>query len=334
MRVAMRYWLTAMSVGMLLGAAGPAHALVFKSLIIFGDSLGDSGNNAFVFDRIVAPSLPPGTLRTQTPIPSQAFIPTFPYTSNRYSNGPVWVEQLADLLGMSALASNLGGTNFAFAGARTGPLGSSFPFSLLDQVAGFLAPPGNNAPVDALYIIMGGGNDLRDILENGADPNVVIPTYVNNIRQILTRLHSEGAENFLLVNVPDVGKTPAVRSQGLGASTLASFLASQMNDALHFMLSMLPLDLLDQLVELDSFALVSDIFTNPGNYGLIDAQSACAFACIAGPDGTFFWDGIHPTTAGHRVLALAALQLIPEPPGIWLLALALVAWSVRRRIGM
>jgi outer membrane lipase/esterase len=205
MRVAMRYWLTAMSVGMLLGAAGPAHALVFKSLIIFGDSLGDSGNNAFVFDRIVAPSLPPGTLRTQTPIPSQAFIPTFPYTSNRYSNGPVWVEQLADLLGMSALASNLGGTNFAFAGARTGPLGSSFPFSLLDQVAGFLAPPGNNAPVDALYIIMGGGNDLRDILENGADPNVVIPTYVSNIRQILTRLHSEGAENFLLVNVPARG---------------------------------------------------------------------------------------------------------------------------------
>ncbi|HSD44048.1 MAG TPA: PEP-CTERM sorting domain-containing protein [Burkholderiales bacterium] len=61
--------------------------------------------------------------------------------------------------------------------------------------------------------------------------------------------------------------------------------------------------------------------------------SACAFSCIAGPGGPFFWDGIHPTTAGYRALAVAALQLIPEPPGLWLLGLALLAVAVRRRVG-
>jgi outer membrane lipase/esterase len=60
--------------------------------------------------------------------------------------------------------------------------------------------------------------------------------------------------------------------------------------------------------------------------------SACAFAC-ADPATTLFWDGIHPTTAGHFLLAQQALLLVPEPgtvplalfAGLWMLA------ALRRR---
>src|SRR5690242_18781525 len=94
---------------------GTAQALPFTELVVFGDSLADSGNNAFIFDNVVAPpGTPPGTLRTPTPISSPGFIPTFPYASNRYSNGPAWVEKFAADLGLSAQASVTGGTNFAF----------------------------------------------------------------------------------------------------------------------------------------------------------------------------------------------------------------------------
>ena len=48
--------------------AGNVHALPFSGLVVFGDSLADSGNNAWVFDNQVAPDLPPGSLRTGTPI--------------------------------------------------------------------------------------------------------------------------------------------------------------------------------------------------------------------------------------------------------------------------
>ena len=65
-----------------------AQAVPYTGLVVFGDSLSDSGNNAIVFDGLGAP-LPPGTLRTPTPIAGPAFIPTFPYASNVYSNGPV-----------------------------------------------------------------------------------------------------------------------------------------------------------------------------------------------------------------------------------------------------
>ena len=81
--------------GLLLSAftAGSAHAIPFTGMVVLADSLGDSGNNAFVFDNVVAPpGTPPGTLRTPTPIDSPTFIPTLPYASNRYSNGPVWAS--------------------------------------------------------------------------------------------------------------------------------------------------------------------------------------------------------------------------------------------------
>ena len=82
-----------------------AGAAAFSSLFVFGDSLSDTGNNAAVIDSGMAlPLYAPGE-RTTTPISSPAFIPTLPYASNRYSNGPVWVEGLAAGLGLSAQPS-------------------------------------------------------------------------------------------------------------------------------------------------------------------------------------------------------------------------------------
>ena len=116
-----------------LCGAAPAGALPFTQLFVFGDSLSDSGN--------VALALGPG-VRTPTPIPDNSFIPTAPYaSSDRFSNGPVWAERL----GLPALPSLAGGTDFAFGGARTGPTGLTPP-SLRDQVTTFLTVTGGVAP--------------------------------------------------------------------------------------------------------------------------------------------------------------------------------------------
>lgn len=323
-------WLAALCFLSLVFGPLAAQALPFSSLVIFGDSLSDSGNNAVVFDtRVAPPGTPPGTLRTPTPIAAPGFIPTFPYQSNRYSNGPVWIEQFAASVGMSARASLLGGTNFAFGGARTGPAGSSFPFSLTDQVSFFLGATGGVAPGNALYVVQGGGNDARDafaLAAGGGDATSIIADYAANMAAIITRLATAGAAEILLVNTPDIGLTPALQAFGPAAAGLGSGIAAAMNDALNATLAALLPALAVDVSVLNAYKLLNDIAADPGAFGLADASSACAFnpACIADPSGTFFWDGIHPTTAGHAAIAQTALALIPEP-ATWLLMVLAIA---------
>lgn len=313
-------------------------ALPFTDVFIFGDSLTDTGNNALVLDNEFAPplSLPPGALRTSTPISGPDFIPDYPYASGRYSNGPVWAEYFAANLGLNATASLMGGTNMAFGGARSGPVGSPFPFSLLDQVSMFLAGVGGIAPASALYVVQGGGNDARDAFATaaiGGDPTSIISGYALNIMSIITSLDGAGAQEFLLWNIPDIGKTPAIQSLGPVAAGLASSLAMSMNDAVDALLGTLPAGVTDGLHRFDAFGLVNQIFSDPTAFGLTDATTACAVnpVCISNPSSTFFWDGIHPTTAGHAIFAQAALAAIPEPGTVLLIGVGLVVITWRRR---
>lgn len=323
-------------------ASNVAHALPYSNLVVFGDSLTDTGNNAIVFDTEIAPpGTPPGTLRTPTPIESPTFIPDAPYAPNRYSNGPVWVEQFAASLGLSAKASLVpGGTNFSFGGARTGPADSSFPFSLTDQVEIFLGGSGGVAPGDALYVVAGGGNNARDaaaLAAGGGDPTAIIEAYVLDTATILTRLSGAGAKDILLVNVPNIGLTPAIQAFGPAAAAGASAIATAMNAALDSALAaLLPFLTLDVKV-FDFYTTFTQVVASPGDSGLTDVTSACAFsaACIAAPDTTLFWDGIHPTTAGHAIIARAALAAtIPEPSSLALMLIVgfvFVACRITRR---
>jgi outer membrane lipase/esterase len=313
--------------------AGAAHAVPFGAVVTFGDSLADSGNNAIVFDLNAPPGTPPGALRTPIPIDSPAFVPLFPYASNRYSNGPVWAEQFAALLGLDAAPSLLGGTNFAFGGAITGPLGSPFPFSLREQVSMFLSQTGGVAAPETLYVVQGGGNDAREALLIGAvggDFSSVIANYAINISEIITELVTAGARDILIANTPDIGKIPSTQALGPDVSALGTLIASELNAALDAVLTNFVFPESFALHRLDLFGLLNELVADPGAFGMTDVSNGCAFdpACIADPATTFFWDGLHPTTAGHALIAQAAfaeVTAVPEPATPVLLLSALVA---------
>ncbi|MBV8232201.1 MAG: hypothetical protein JO329_19640, partial [Planctomycetaceae bacterium] len=72
----------------------------FTQLVAFGDSLTDVGNVYHITN---------GTFPVSPP-----------YDQGRFSDGPVWVEELASRMGLPApLPSSEGGTDFAFGGAET-----------------------------------------------------------------------------------------------------------------------------------------------------------------------------------------------------------------------
>lgn len=323
-------WLVAIS--LVTASLGTAWALPFSNLVVFGDSLADSGNNA-----ILANTYYDGA-RTAAPFDGP-LVPTLPYASGTYSNGPVWTQYFASSLGMSLTPSLLGGNNYAFGGARVGSDGS-VP-SLVSQMGTYLT--GNTVSANTLYVIEGGGNDARDVLGlYGAglvtEANALIASYVQGIVGMVAGLAGRGAEHFMLWNITDLGLAPAITALGPNASAGASAIVAGMNQALLGALDFyLPDSVMDDIVLFDAYTGLRDIVGNPAAYGLSNATDACADQlaspnCIANDaDRYFFWDGIHPTTAGHAVMADLALAALPEPSSWALVGLAFVGLVVSRR---
>jgi len=124
----------------------------FSHLMVFGDSLSDTGN----YYRLSAGS------------------PPAPYASGRFCNGPIWMEYLSADLGMDYQP----GDNFAVGGATTGTLNSNDGFAgkqcpgLLDEIASFQAGVPISEPNRALHVVEVGANDFFVALASQESPRV------------------------------------------------------------------------------------------------------------------------------------------------------------------
>lgn len=307
--------------------AGNALALPYSNLVVFGDSLADSGNNALIADTNFGGARSDGQA-------VGAGVPDLPYGSNRYSNGPVWTEYFAQSLGMNLSPSLIGGNNYAYGGARVAGLG---PVPTLQaQMGQYLVSTSNIANANTLYVIEGGGNDARDVLDlivAGQNPAARISAYVQGVVSMIGNLAERGAEHFLVWNITDLGLVPAVTAQGSAAALGASQVVAAMNQALASALdAYLPDSVTDGLVLFDAYAGLQDIVANPAAYNLVNGSDACAADAQCVANQYFFWDGIHPTTAGHEVMArLAVAAVVPEPTSLALVGLALLGLVCSRR---
>ncbi|MGZ8259924.1 MAG: SGNH/GDSL hydrolase family protein [Caldimonas sp.] len=314
-----------------LGAAAAASAGPYDEAFFFGDSLSDAGNVA------IAIGANPGQVIT-----GNTYIPSQPYASGQFSDGDVWARTFSAALGIapSGLPSLSGGGNYAFGGARIATDGAGLPPSLAAQQAMFLGDHAGSAPADALYVIAGGGNDARDAFAAAAvvmDPTGIIAAaasaYAMATGALVDQLQAAGAAHIVVWDVPNLGLAPRIAAFGAGASFLGSLIAQSMNGALEARLAG------EAGVSIfDVFGLQTQIAANPAGFGLVNATDACGG--IAGCDAStyLFWDGIHPTEAGHDIFAQGMLVVVgvPEPAEIALMlaGLALVgARTARRRRG-
>jgi phospholipase/lecithinase/hemolysin len=307
-------------VALLLATAhGAAAQRPFERIVVFGDSLSDTGN---AFTLLGASSTPPDYGL------SPFLVPSAPYARGglHFSNGATWIEQFARPLGLAGSVrpafrgSNPGATNYSVGASRAYDDGSNVNLSVLVGI--FLQQFGGVAPGDALYVIEMGGNDVRDALAvfaGGGDGAPILQASLASIAQNIQTLYASGARTFLVWNVPDIGLTPAVRTLDAaipGAVALATMLTVSFNAELEALLAQLSAARPGiELVKFDMFHTIHQIAANPASFGLTDVVNACVtpgdppFAC-RNPDEFLFWDGIHPTKAVHAIVARQALDVL------------------------
>ena len=310
--------------------AGPTRA-AFTSMVVIGDSLSDQGNIYDLTSRNpYLPLTPPVEYTDGT-------------TVGRFTNGQNYIDYLSSSLNLSVAPSRLGGSNYAYGGARTDsasiggiPIG---PFSLLDQRdAYFRDLRGTGIDAGALHVVYGGSNDVLDIIETlqvnpAYDPATALNTAVTNISDILTSLAAANANNILVPNIPNLGLVPMVTGNGnpvMAATELSVLFNQGLASAIDAISAMYPET---RLFEFDVFNLFTDAYMNPMEFGFTNVTEACYSMFVrtggttcANPSEYLSWDGLHPTTRAHELLA--SNVAVPVPAAAWLFGSGLLGLLV------
>lgn len=318
--------------GLLAPGLGRGDGLPFSRIVVFGDSLSDSGNLFALGPSLGldAPGEPGNNWSMNTAEELITLVPGQAYVSRRLSNGPTWVELLGTALRRSANVkpvfadpTDFHRFNFAVAGATAAnPRGFApgTPLFLGGQVDVFLARAAvTGTTSDTLYVIAIGGNDIRAIQDVGPG---ILDQALAGVEQAIRRLNAVGGTRFLIWNIPDVGATPAFQRlqngvpqlgfpgiPGIAATT--TFLVAGYNALLEARLQSLSTELGVDFIQFDAFQELTDVRQHPRRYGLRNAEDPCiqvfpffpAPGTCAQPDRHLFWDGIHPTRAGHAIIA-------------------------------
>ena len=292
-------------------------AQVYSSVVVFGDSLSDSGNVAGIL-----PGAAAGNGFTTNP-------------------DPVWAEIVAETFGVPGTHALAGGSNYAIGGTCVDPDAScNFPAPKLGrQVDAHLLQRGSEgADANALYGVWAGLNDIDTIVNPDADipqadPRTAIPASARALVDQIRRLQHGGARHILVFSLPDRGPTPGVRMAALDNPHLPAALAratTLYNE--HLDAGIRTLD--DGIVPVNAHALLTEVLDDPARHGFANVlDPACspvgpnlgAVACGPSDSGSLltyppganrshlFADLSHPTGAAHAMLASVVTSILAAP---------------------
>ena len=296
----------------------------FTTVVVFGDSLSDTGNIANLTQS-----------QYKVRYPSDNTLLGFDYTDGRFTDGTdtqpaastaytgVWVEQMAALFGGKVTIKDSldGGTNYAYGDATTGAgtttesktfEGVAVSITLNNmgqQVTSYLGThPTPNA--QTLYVLWGGANDLLNAATGGQDPTAVAVTAAGNELALVQQLYAAGARNFMIPNLPPLGAFAA--SKGASAVTALNTASAVFAQALTKGLGALKQSSMDASLTFyqpDIFSLFATVAADPTAVGLGDVSTAADTVKVS-PDTFLIWDGLHPTTTGHHLVAATAANLL------------------------
>lgn len=349
-------------VGVLVGVHASVAAGLAQPIVVFGDSLSDTGN-------ILALSASAqGQLLGFTPRPTSPW-----YAPGQFTNGPTgnaglpatqftqgaWVNVLADRLGRprpvaAGLAADVAplGTNYAWGGALAS--GDTLLPGVSTQVGLYVAGR-SVVPSTSIYTFWLGGNDLINAAQApGATPasvaaagTLALAGMRASIQGLASVLDPAHPASILWANMPALDRTPVgltlpAALRGALAQASTDFRVGQLEAIAQLRATTPTLN----LVALDVYAIFNQVLDSPGAFGITSTTTPVInspdftqpgpfnptlnVAAGTSPDQYVFWDSLHPTSRMHALIGERAALLIPTPHAASLLVLGGL-WSVRRR---
>ena len=180
----------------------------------------------------------------------------------------------------------------------------------------------NTADPNALYVILIGGNDIRDAIvtyqsdASGGASAQIIKAALTSVADNIQTLAVAGAHHFLIGNAPNLALVPAILEQGMLAQYLAQLLSGEYNAGLDMTVNKLSDAFSLDVAKLDIQALLQSLIDHPQQLGLTDVKDSCitpdviVHAVCRDPDDYLFWDGIHPTHTVHEFIGQQAFRLV------------------------
>jgi phospholipase/lecithinase/hemolysin len=278
-----------------LSHSGSARAdAQFSEIVVFGDSLAETGNLNLASGGVFAGP---------------------PYFGGRFSNGPLWVEVLADRLGLERPApSLLGGTNYGWGGAGTGNGLSPFGTPNIGLQIDFFLDDRGGFEGDELIVVVGGTNDI--IFMDAPARQIV-----QNLSAQITRLAASGGRTFVVLDQMAVGRAPLFR--GTPDEVRIDTRAEEMNKLLTPELDRLEQRLGVCILRVKAAHLWDQILRHPGKFGFTNVTDPACPGCRLGiplpnaadtivrnPDEYAFWDFGHPTRVVHALIGELAFAAI------------------------
>lgn len=313
-----------------------ADPVVIDQVVVFGDSLSDNGNTwnyTYYWNKIDPWNIPV--------VPKSP-----PYYNGRFSNGPVWVEVLAQSINATLI-------DWAYGGSWVEKISNFLP-SLSMQVKEYYYRDSDKNMGQHLFVIWDGSNDYMH------DPNTppdAVDNTIADIKYNIEYLIGAGAKNFLLVGLPDFSKVPGIIAQGPDFAAAKGALAAEHNQKLFAMIDserQLYPDV--KFVAVDIKDYFNDMTSNPAKYNLQNVTDPCysgGFTLrqqllqswqdqhhMSGPinmmdnpqlreaylvgqlsddvtkcdneDAYLYWDKVHPTRAVHQIIATMALKILND----------------------
>lgn len=278
-----------------------------NNVVVFGDSLSDNGN---LYEY----------MKRQLPVSP-------PYYEGRFSNGPVWIELVTAAYYPQDAAAHM--LDYAFGGA--GIIADEDPdeivFTLKREIDTYLFSHQDKADPNSLFVIWIGSNNYLRLPE---DFDQAIAEVNDGISKGIKKLIEKGAKNFLVVNLPDLGRIPAALDFD-AVDRLTSF-TERNNEVLRKNITDFETQYPDvHWVYLDVNSKFTDLMDFPEKYGFTNTTGTCyeqmmddlspnavlKMSALAQPEakqdacnGYVFFDPVHPAALTHRILAENAIELL------------------------